>query len=252
MSDDSSKTLTLAELPELRRKTEAVSKFLQQQIAAHLETLRPLFAPERILGKYAGGKVEVPGTERALVELKQDYKPFTNKPYDLPLDFDTNWLPLVGGTLELHPWEYVHPVQGKAITMTSPVRWVINFRTNYTLAQVKNVLAGKEVVRQDYLRQFAVNALVLQLILARNPGLVQLFQDLRYELKSEKPAELKGLPIMTITSCLTSFRPDDDLIQAAAAFSGVPAFIELIDLGAAQAPKDILKERLEQLMKQSA
>ena len=77
MSDDSSKTLTLAELPELRRKTEAVSKFLQQQIAAHLETLRPLFAPERILGKYAGGKVEVTGTERTLVELKQAYKPFT-------------------------------------------------------------------------------------------------------------------------------------------------------------------------------
>jgi hypothetical protein len=64
----------------------------------------------------------------------------------------------------------VHPVQGKAITMTSPVRWVINFRTNYTLVQVKNVLTGKETARQDYLRQFAVNALVLQLILARNLG----------------------------------------------------------------------------------
>src|SRR3974377_2371701 len=102
MSDDSSKTLTLAELPELRRKTEAVSKFLQQQIAAHLETLRPLFAPERVFGKSAAGKVERPETEPALVELKQAYKPFTNKPYDLPTDFDTNWLPLVGSALELH------------------------------------------------------------------------------------------------------------------------------------------------------
>jgi hypothetical protein len=189
----------------------------------------------------------VPGTERALVELKQAYKPFTNKPYDLPLDLDTNWLPLVGSALELHPWEYVHPVQGKAITMTSPVRWVINFRTNYTLAQVKNVLAGKEVVRQDYLRQFAVNALVLQLILARNPGLVRLFEDLRYELKTETPLELKGLPIVSITACLTSFRPADDLIQAATAFSGVPAFIELLNLDAVLATKDTLKERLEEL-----
>ena len=167
--------------------------------------------------------------------------------YDLPSDFDTNWLPLVGGALELHPWEYVHPVQGKAITMTSPVRWVINFRTNYTPAQVKNVLGGQETVRQDYLRQFAVNALVLQLILARSPGLVRLFADLRYELKSETPAELKGLPIVTITSCLASFRPADDLIQAATAFSGVPAFIELLDLDAAQAPKDLLREHLEEL-----
>jgi hypothetical protein len=252
MSAFTSNALTLSELPELRRKTEAVSKFFQQQIAAHLETLRPLLAPERVLGKYAGGKIEVPGAERALVELKQAYKPFTNKPYDLPSDFDTNWLPLVGNALELHPWEYVHPVQGKAITMASPVRWVINFRTNYTLAQMKNVLAGKEAVRQDYLRQFAVDALVLQLIIARNPGLVQLFQDLRYELRCEKPAELKGLPILTIPSCLTSFRLADDLILAATAFSGVPAFIELIDLGAAQAPKDSLKERLEQLVQEPA
>ncbi len=248
MSDDSSKALTLAELPELRRKTEAVSKFLQQQIAAHLATLRPLFAPDRLFGKYAGGKVEATGAERALTELQQRYHPFTNKPYDLPSDLETNWLTLVGTALELHPWEYSHQVQGKTITMTSPVRWVINYRTNYTLAQVKNVLGGKESVRPEYLRQFVVNALVLQLVLSRNSGLVQLFQDLRYELKTELPAEFKGLPVVTITSCLSSFRPADDLILAATAFSGVPAFIELINLDAVQAPRDSLKERLAELL----
>jgi hypothetical protein len=247
MSDASSQTLTLPELPELRRKTEAVSKFLQQQIAVHLETLRPLFAPERIFGKYAGGKAEVAGTERALVELQQRYRPFTTKPYDLPSDVETSWLSLVGGVLDLHAWAYEHQVQGKAITMSSPVRWVINFRTNYTLAQVKNVLAGKETARPEYLRQFVVNALVLQLALSHNPGIAQLFQDLRYELKTETPAELKGLPIVTITSCLTSFRPADELIAAATAFSGVPAFIELINLDALQTPKDWLKDRLEEL-----
>jgi hypothetical protein len=249
MSNDSSKALTLAELPELRRKTEAVSKFLQQQIAAHLETLRPVFAPERLLGKYAGGKVEVLGAERALAELQQRYQPFTNKPYDLPSDLDLHWLTLVGNALDLHPWEYVHQVQGKAITMTSTVRWVINFRTNYTLAQVKNVLGGHETVRQDYLRQFAVNALVLQLILARNPGLTQLFRDLRYELKTETPPELKGLGMVTITSCLTSCRPADDLIQAATAFSGIPAFIELLDIESLHQPADPLRDQLEALLR---
>src|SRR3974377_1573990 len=99
MSDDSSKTLTLAELPDLRRKTEAVSRFLQQQIAAHLETLRPLFAPERMFGKYAGAQVEAAGAERSLAELQQRYRPFANKPYDLPTDLDTSWLSLVGSAL---------------------------------------------------------------------------------------------------------------------------------------------------------
>ena len=94
-----------------------------------------------------------------------------------------------------------------------------------------------------------VNALVLRLVLSRNPGLAQLFQDLRYELKTDNAPDLKGLPVVTITSCLTSFRPADDLIQAATAFSGVPAFIELLDLDAVQTPKDFLKERLEELLK---
>jgi hypothetical protein len=249
MSDDSIKPLTLAELPELRRKTEAISRFLRDQIAAHLETLRPLFAPERILGKYAGGKVDVPGVERTFTELQQSYHPFAHKPYDLPETLDSNWLTLVGNALELHPWEYVHPVQGKPIMMSSPVRWVVNYRANYTPIQVKAVLEGKEAARPDYLRQFVVNSLVLLLVLRRNPGLGKLFQDLRYELKTETIGDFKGLPLVTITSCLTSFRPADDLIQAATAFSGISAFIELLDLDAVKSPRDGLKENLDALLR---
>lgn len=249
MNEPTGRALTLQELPELRRKTEAVSNFLKEQIAGYLETLRPLFAPERVLGKYAGGKVDLTGAERSLVELRQNYAPFTAKPYDLPEPLDVNWLTLVGNTLELHPWEYLHPVQGKDIRMTSPVRWVLNYKTNYTLAQVKNVLAGKEVARPEYLRQFALNALVLQIVINRHPGLVQLFRDLRFELKIETPPEFKKLPVLTITSTLTSFRPADDLIAAATAFSGVPAFIELIDTETLRQPADPLQVRLDALLK---
>ena len=156
MSEQPEKMLSLQELPDLRRKTEAVSRFLKDQIGAHLETLRPLFAPERVLGKYAGGKIEVNSTERSLAELKQSYAPFTGKPYDLPQVMDLHWLTLVGNALDLHPWEYAHELQGRLITMTSPVRWVLNYRTNYTLTQVKNVLAGKEPVRHEYLRPDSV------------------------------------------------------------------------------------------------
>jgi hypothetical protein len=243
------KELTLQELPELRRKTEAVSRFLKQQIAGHLETLRPLLSPERLFSRYAGGKSEVVMAERALEELRKNYKGFTRKPYDLSDNFDTSWLGLVGNTLDLHPWEYTHEVQGKPIAMTSPLRWVVNYRTNYNLIQLKNALAGKETVRPEYVRLFVVNALVLQLLLGQSQGLVQLFADLRYELKTETPPDLFGLPLVTIASNLPSFRPSDDMISAATAFSGVPAFIELIDLDAAKAPRDVLKERLEELLK---
>src|SRR5436190_10492601 len=166
MAAEPAKSPTMQELPELRRKTEAVSQYLRKQISTHLETLRPLFAPEVVFGKLAGGRLEVPAADRALTELQQNYRPFVNKPYDLPRDFDAHWLTLTGNSLELHPWEYTHSVQDRSITMTSPVRWVVNYRTNYPLAQVKNVLTGKETVRPEYLRQFVVNSLVLQIVVA--------------------------------------------------------------------------------------
>ena len=50
--------------------------------------------------------------------------------------------------------------------------------------------------------------------------------------------------MVTITSILTSFRPADDLILPATAFSGVPEFIELVDLESLKAPKDLLKDKI--------
>lgn len=250
MSESPPFPLTLQELPDLRRKTEAISQLLRQQIVGHFETLRPLLAPERIFGKAAGGKTDVPGADLALEELQKKYRQFTHKPYDLPADFNANWLTLVGNALELHAWEYVHPIQGKNITMSSPVRWVVNYRSNLDLPGVKTMLTGKESPRLDYLRQFVVNALVLQTLLARTPGLAPLFADLRYELKTETPNDLGGLPVVTINSILTSFRPADDLILPATAFSGVPAFIELVDRESLKSPKDNLKDKIEGVLQE--
>jgi hypothetical protein len=249
MTDAPTPPLTLNELPELRRRTGTISQVLRQQIAVHLETLRPLFAPERVFGRHAGGKVEIPGAERALTELQQSYRPFITAPFHLPDALDVSWLTLVGNALDLHPWEYCHMIESKPITVSSPVRWALNYRTNYTLAQVKEVLAGREVARPEYLRQFVVNALVLQQVLTRNPGLVRLFTDLHYEFKTETPEGLRGLPVVTLTSGLTSFRPADALIQAATAFSGIPAFVELINLDSARQTKDWLSSQLDDLLK---
>jgi serine/threonine protein kinase len=211
MSSPEPKTPTLQELPQLRSKTERISSVLKEQLSGHLETLRPLFAPERLFGKLAGGKAEAPGIERTLVELQHSYRAFTAKPYDLPGSFDTSWLGLIGQVIGLDPWEYEITVQGKSIAMTSPIKWVLLYRSNYTLAQVKRVLAGVEPVRLDYLRQFVVNALA---------------------------------------SILRSFRPPDDLVLAATAFSGVPAFIELIDLEAAKHPRNPLQQKLDELLRE--
>jgi hypothetical protein len=252
-SGESIKPLTFQELPELRRKTEAISKFLQDQLLTHLETLRPILSSERLFGKYAGSKGESPLADRALAQLQQSYRPFSGPPFDLPSEFDQYWLTLVGNRVTLHPWEYTYHArteqESRPITMTSPVRWVVSFTSAYTLSHVRQALAAKGERRPEHVRQFVVNALVMQLVITHTPGLVPLFADLRYQLQTDASPDLPKLPLTTITSGLPSFRPSDDLILAATNFSGVPAFIELIDIDALPALQDPLKARIEDLLR---
>ncbi len=252
MSDPSQIALTLQELPDVRRRTEGTAKLLHEQLTQHLDVLSPLLSPERLLGKAAGAKADVPGAELALSELQRNYKEFVPKPFELPSELDHQWLTLIGNRLKLHRWEYIHPAksgeQTVPITMTSTVRWLLCYASHYTVAQAKAALSGKEPRRIEHLRQFVVNALVMNQVIAKNPGLVRLFADLRYEIKTEFTPELGQLPLVTITSCLPSFRPADDLLIAATGFSGVPAFIELLDLDAVRAIKDPLKQRIEAML----
>ena len=251
--DKRAKTLTLQELTELRRKTEIVSKFLQEQLAAHLETLRPVLSPERVFSKFLGTKGDHALADRAFAQLQQNYRPFSGRPFDVPSEFDPQWLTLVGNRLALYPWEYAHEVRNaretKTITMASPVRWVVSFTSTYALSQMRQGLSGKGERRVEHIRQFVVNALVTQLAMSHAAGLGALFVDLRYQLQTEYAPDLPKLPLTTITFGLPSFRPPDDLILSATSFSGIPAFIELIDTDAASRLQDPLKTRLQELVR---
>jgi len=245
--------LTFEGLPGLRSKTEIISRFLQEQLIAHLETLRPILSPERLFGKTVGSKAEVPLADRALAQLQQSYKPFVARPFDLPTEFDQYWLTLVGNRVALYPWEYAyeasHGQETRSITMTSPIRWVVSFTSGYTLSQFRQALIGQGERRPEHIRQFVVNALVTQLMFTHTSGLAALFADLRYQIHTHSTPELPKLPLTTITSSLPSFRPGDDLILAATNFSGIPAFIELIDVDALSGLQDPLRARIEERLR---
>ena len=245
--------LTFQELPALRKKTEAISHYLQQRLTAYLDTLKPLLAPERFFGKYAGGRGDIPGGDKVLAQIGQAYKDLVGKPLDLPREFESEWLQASGIRIELHRHEYTHQAAGtdanKAIRITSPVRWIMTCGSGVTPFQVMQSVAGKEHVSREAMRQFVVNALVMQLVLARTPGLAELFGDLRFELRTDFFPETGRLPFLTVTSLLPSFRPADDLILAATEFSGVSAFIELIDPDAVGTLQDPLKNAIDALLK---
>ncbi len=251
--DKPAKRLTFQELTDLRRKTEVVSKFLHDQLSAHLETLRPILAPERLFGKYLGVKGDSTLAERAFAQLQQNYRSFTVRPFDLPSELDEHWLTLVGNRVTLYPWEYTHQAQAeretRPISMTSPVRWVVSYSSAYTLSQVRQALGGTGERRPEHIRQFVVNALVAQLVVTQVPGLAALFSDLRYQLQTDNALDLPKLPLTTMTFSLPSFRPPDDLILSATSFSGIPAFIELIDIDALARLQDPLKGRIQELLR---
>ncbi len=248
---DTAQALTFEQLVDLRAKTEAISQFMHKRLKGHLETLRLLLAPARLLGKYVGVKEDVVGADKALVQLRETYRGVCGKPFALSAELDEGPLQLLENRLELYPWEYIHQAKSeretKAVTLTSPVRWVLTYQASYTLSQVFQAVLGKEPRQVDALRQFVVNALVMHLVLAKYPGITQLLTDLRYQVCVDKLPSLGELPLVTLNACLPSFRPADQLILMATRFSGVPAFIELIDVDMLDTLHDPLKQHLEKI-----
>ncbi len=251
-SDNTTKTLTSEQLVDLRKKTQTVAQLLHSQVQSHIETLRPLFSPRRMFGKYVGGKEEVAGADKALAQLRSAFQAVCGKPFSLPPELDQDVLSDIDGRLELAPWEYTHEAKSqnetRVLTITSPLRWILTYSSTSTLSQLRQTLAGQQERRADSVRQFVVNALVMGLVFEKFPGIEQVLTDLRYQVSKEKHPGLGELSLVTITSCLSSFRPSDAMLLNATDLSGVPAFIELVDLESISTMRDPLKLRIEQVL----
>jgi hypothetical protein len=193
----------------------------------------------------AGQRSEVRGADQAFEELKERYARVASQPFGLPKELVEHPIS-IEGKLMLYPWEYTHALEeGQAITMTSPVCWVLAYSSGYTPSQLRKAFASKETRRTEDVRQFVASAVALELLIEKQPEIVSLLRDLRYEVRPETCDGLGDLPVVAIRSCLSSFRPSDEVIQTATRFSGVPAFIELIDVEAVRNLRDPLREQIE-------
>jgi hypothetical protein len=243
--------LNLEDLTEIRKHTDGIAQFLKNRLSSTLQTLQPLLAPQRVLGRHAGGKEDPASSNKALAELKENYATVRGSPFALLQELDEDWIKEIGTRIELYPWEYIHEAQSdegiKQITITCPVRWVLNYRSGYSLSELRQAL-GSPGARHEHVRQFVTNALVMDLVFAHTPGLAELLHALRYEVKVEQIPDLGSLRLMTISACIPSFRPPDDLILPAIGLSGVPAFNELIDTEAIESLTDPLRISIEKLL----
>jgi hypothetical protein len=245
----SAQTITLDQLVDLRAKTERLSEYLAGRLRAHLATLYPILSPRRTFGKYIGVKETVPRADEAYAQLSQKYRDACGLPFDLRSDLDDQALSAMEFGLEIYPWEYTHDIGGKSITITSPVRWIVMYKADYSPSQVRAILAGKGEKKTLALRQFVVNALATQIVVTRTPGVAALLEDLRYVPKIETAPGLAKLSVFTIGFPIPSFRPADELISSATKFSGVPAFIELVDTDGIAAINDPMREKVESVLR---
>jgi hypothetical protein len=240
--------LTFDQLADLREKTERLSQFLSGRLKAHLATLYPILAPQRVLGKYLGVKDGSVRADEAYAQLAQKYREASGAPFDLRSDLEEGALSAMENGIEVYPWEYTLQLRDRSLTISSPVRWVITYRSDYSLPEMRRLLAGGGERRKAAVRNFVVNALAAQIVFSNNPGAVQLLQDLRYDIRVETGPGLGKLPLLTIGSRICSFRPPDDLILSATRLSGVPAFIELVDPEAVRVLNDPFRDELVRIL----
>ncbi len=240
--------LTLDQLAELREKTESISEFLRNRLRQHLTALYPVLAPKRSFGKYLGAKDAATKAEEAYSQLVQRFKEVSGAPFSMRDDLDESALLETENGIEIYPWEYSYQAGGKTIAMTNPFRWAVTYKSAYTLAQMRAMyIQGQVDKRPADVRHFLVNALALQVSLARATGAMQLLEDLRYEVKPDVPQGLGRLTILTVAAPLASFRPPDELILMGTRFSGVAAFIELVEKDAISLA-DPLRTQIESLL----
>jgi hypothetical protein len=253
MTASSSPALTIDQLASLRDKTEAASKVLDSHLKSYLNTIKPLLAPRRVLGRHVASREEVNISDRMLDQLKQQYgQAISQTPFGLTTEFPEQTLSHLDHLPMVYPWEYHHVAKTgtteKALIITSPVRWILTYETGAAPSLVRQMLSGKVERRIETLKQFVVNALTMGLLIQAYPGVGQLLSALRYRVQTECLPGFGSLPFVTIQACLDSFRPSDELLLTATAFSGVPAFVELIRADSLQDYIDPATEQLRQIL----
>lgn len=249
----SSPSLSIEQLATLRQKTEAASKVLDTHLKSYLDTVKPLLAPRRVLGRHVATREDVNISDRMLDQLKQQYGQVVSQtPFGFSMEFPQQTLSHLDNLPMVYSWEYPHVVKSstaqKALTITSPVRWVLTYETGVAPALVRQMLEGKVERRTEALKQFVVNALAMGLLIQAYPGVGQLLSALRYRVQTECLPGFGNLPFVTVQACLESFRPSDELLLMATAFSGIPAFVELIRADSLQDYIDPVTEQLRRIL----
>ncbi len=251
MENISRKKLDNQEFFKLRQATEKISQALSKRLLGHLDTLRPLFLPRKLLGIYVKSAVkeEVPRSEKAFSELQELYGLVCEKPFNLPRKLQPP-LPPINQQLEITPFQYPLVIEGgnKAVQIISPARWIVSFQGDCPYERLRAMVSGREQRQIEEMQQSLVNHLALVIFLRYFPELKRLIEDLRYEVEIKELSDLGNLQVVVLRAPVATFLPPDDFILQITQLSGISAFQEIVDLEEIEHIRDSLKEQLKAII----
>jgi len=243
----------ISQLLKQRKLTRAVAELFSRELSAYLKTLAPLFNPRPIFGEYihGGSRSTTKSAAIALNELKARYEQIRNsKPFNLRKHFDTP-IPLLGVSPEISPTTYQYTAQSdgqeKRIVVTSPLKWVLSYE-GFGPNHLREILTATPDTDGPSLQQSVLHSLLLSITLDKKPGIAALFGALRFPLATERHADYGPLPLIVISSPLTTSLPPDKIIIESTEISGSPKFEEVVAMDQIDALADPLKDKIRAIV----
>ncbi|MEJ2394477.1 MAG: hypothetical protein P8Z77_06765 [Candidatus Thiodiazotropha sp.] len=237
-------------LLDLRKITQAISRKFEVDLKAHLTTLAPLFSPRQLFGEFVRGGSKSSGlqAEKAYRELSTRFKSIAEqKPFSLNASLSPP-LDLFDATPVLTPLEYTYTAHSgetsHQINVTSPLKWAISYPDTGP-KRVRELVAGERGNQvEEELSHALLQTIAMAILFEQRPGLVELFQALRFPLQIRHLDGLGALPVLTISAPLEVRLPEDDIIIQNTQLTGIPSFEEVTDAQAIRHLTDPIRQEL--------
>lgn len=238
----------------LRKLTRAITEALRVEMTGHLATLAPLIKPSTVLGDYVqGGPKELTRkAEKSYKQLQSLYETVaTAKPFNLTRELSPP-LTFSGESLEITPFDYTHEAKAdgaaRNILVRAPLTWTLTY-SGYGPARLQELLNTKMRSSEDVLK-FVLSYLALHVVLANQPGVLQVLEGLHFPITTVKVPEFGELPITRIGPTVVTTRPPDAVIIESAELTGMDAFEEVVRVDDLSRLKEPFKERLLEIAQQ--
>jgi hypothetical protein len=246
----------LQKLRSLRKLTRAIADSLRAELKEHLGTMALLLRPRTVLGDFVEGslKREVKGSDAAFRDLRGRYETVAaGRPYGLSKELNPP-IEILSTNVELVALEYPHVAkegsESKTITVTQPLKWILTY-SGLAPTRLRELMSAK-IPDAAQVKEIILHALVLDTVLTRQPGLLAVFEALRFPVVTEKLPGLGELPVTCISSSVRTVRPPDDVLIESTEISGLDAFEEVVNAEDIETMKDPFRERLLEVIKENA